>query len=145
MIWGVVTARPHIARSTRTGAAFMPIPQPLKQILTVARKAVDIVPDTIIAAAAHYPASRPQPAPLDYRGVVIRCNEGVIETVTDPASYETLRELRDRTISNSDGAMSVTIVAAAVGAQLKPGMLTRSILDVMAANQARGYQILLGG
>jgi hypothetical protein len=122
----------------------MPLP-PLRSLLSSARAAADrYVTEPIIAAAAHYPPSRPSPAPLDWRGVIHDCGTGIIEQITDPASLPALSEQRAKLIADSDGARSMTIVRKEVGAQLRPGQLTSAILSVMERNQWQGYRLLLG-
>jgi hypothetical protein len=133
------------ARSTAQELLTMPLPPQLKSLITAARTALDIVPDTVIAAAAHYPPSRPQLAPLDYTGIIHDTGTSIIEQITEPNSLPALSDLRVKLISDSDGHRSMMITRKEIGAQLRPGMMTRSILDVMAANQARGYRLLLHG
>jgi hypothetical protein len=106
-------------------------------------RAVDAVPPTVIAvAAASYVPPRPEPQPLDYVGVVTDCGCGLIEQITAPSTLTELTAARDKLISASDGAKSMTIVTADVGKLLTVGQLVSKILDVMEKAQSRGYEIL---
>jgi hypothetical protein len=75
---------------------------------------------------------------------VTECGTGLIENIGEPSTLAVLAEYRNKIISSSDGAKSVTVVCKEVAAVLRPGMPVSRILDVIEDQQRRGYEILLG-
>jgi hypothetical protein len=135
----------HAARLDRPGAPpAMPLP-PLRSLITAARTAADYALDPLLdLTVAAYVPPKPQPQPLDYVGIIHDTGTSIIEQITEPSSLPVLSELRVKLIADSDGHRSMTIVQKEVGAQIRPGQLTRSILDVMEANMVGAYRLLLG-
>lgn len=124
----------------------MPLPAPLKSLLLAARATADAALDPLLDLAdATYVSPKPSPAPLDFIGIVHDTGTGLIEQITEVNTLQALSDLRVKVIDSSDGHRSMTIVRKEIGAQIRPGMLTRSILDVMESNQRRGYRIMLHG
>jgi len=104
-----------------------------------------IVTEPLISiASASYVPPRPMPEPLDFAGILINCGTGLIENIGEPSTLAVLAEYRNKIISSSDGAKSVTVVCKEVAAVLRPGMPVSRILDVIEDQQRRGYEILLG-
>jgi hypothetical protein len=124
----------------------MLVPPQLRALISSARSVADHALDPLLdLTAAAYVPPKPQPAPLDYVGIIHDTSTGQIEQITKPNTLQMLSELRHKLITDTDGHRSMTIVRKEVGAQVRPGMLTRSILDIMEANQARAHWIMLHG
>lgn len=124
----------------------MPLPPPLKSLLLAARATADRALDPLLDLAdATYVPPKPSLAPLDFIGIIHNTSTSEIEQITDPSTLQALSDLRVKVVDSSDGHRSMTITRKEIGLQLKPGMHTRSILDTMERNQARGYRIMLHG
>jgi hypothetical protein len=114
---------------------------PLKSTIASITAAADRALDPLLDFVAAVPPPRPQPEPRDYIGIIH--SDGIIQTVTEPNTATALSNIRNQIINDSDGAMSMTIVAAWMKPLLAPDMPTSRILDILEAVQKRAYELMM--
>jgi hypothetical protein len=121
----------------------MPILPPLKSTIASITAAADRALDPLLDVVAAVPPPRPQPEPRDYIGIIH--SDGIIQTVTEPNTATALSNIRNQIINDSDGAMSMTVVAAWMKPLLEnpPQQSTSRILDILEAVQQRAYKLMM--
>src|SRR5437868_2593342 len=75
--------------------------KPLRVAIDVVTAAASRALDPVLDFAAAYPPPRPQPAPLNYVGVITNCTDGTIEQITDPSTLASLQDARNKIIEDS--------------------------------------------
>jgi hypothetical protein len=114
---------------------------PLKSTIASITAAADRALDPLLDLVAAVPPPRPDPEPRDYIGILH--SEGIIEAVSEPDTQYNLHVYRNKVIEETDGAKSVTIVAAWMKPLLAPDMPTSRILDILEAVQKRAYELMM--
>jgi hypothetical protein len=114
---------------------------PLKSTIASITAAADRALDPLLDLIAAVPPPSPH-EPKDY--VAILHVDGVIEAVSEPDTQYDLHVYRNKVIEQTDGAKSVTIVAAWMKPLLAPGQPSSRILDILESVQRRAYELMMG-
>jgi hypothetical protein len=119
---------------------------PLKSTIASLTAAVtgtaDRALDPLLDLVAAVPPQPPNPEPKNY--IAVLHSDGIIEDVSEPNTQYNLYVYRNKVIEETDGAKSVTIVAAWMKPLLAPGQPSSRILDILESVQRRAYELIMG-
>jgi hypothetical protein len=119
-----------------------PLKSTIVSIVTAVTGTADRALDPLLDLVAPVPPPRPDPEPRDH--IAITTCDGEIEDVSEPNTQYNLYVYRNKVIEQTDGAKSVTIVAAWMKPLPAPGQPTSRIQDILEAVQRRAYDLVLG-